>query len=225
MFKKRSRKRARQNLRKAPLEKADEDDNSDHGLEFLTKKRNKLVENSPREQHSENLQTLHAHENTNLIREKAEEEVVDYKKTSRYGPRNAPSHIRVTSRFDYHPEICKDYKETGYCGYGDTCKFIHDRSDYKLGWEIEREWELEQRKKLKDKLSGNNPEKTVVTEEVKKDVCFICKKDYQDKVITKCGHHFCQECALNRFLKERNISCAVCGASTDGTFNKPQKKR
>lgn len=32
----------------------------------------------------------------------------------------------------------QDYKETGYCGYGDACKFIHDRGDYKSGWELER---------------------------------------------------------------------------------------
>lgn len=35
-------------------------------------------------------------------------------------------------------EICKDYKETGYCSFGDSCKFIHDRGDYKSGWEIVR---------------------------------------------------------------------------------------
>ena len=36
-------------------------------------------------------------------------------------------------------EPVKDYKETGFCGFGDSCKFIHDRSDYKMGWQIERE--------------------------------------------------------------------------------------
>lgn len=28
----------------------------------------------------------------------------------------------MISRFDYQPDICKDYKETGRCGYGDSCK-------------------------------------------------------------------------------------------------------
>ncbi len=28
----------------------------------------------------------------------------------------------------------------GYCGFGDSCKFLHDRSDYKHGWQLEREW-------------------------------------------------------------------------------------
>ena len=51
-----------------------------------------------------------------------------------HGPLRAAAHIRVSQRFDYQPDICKDYKETGYCGYVDSCKFMHDRGDYKSGW-------------------------------------------------------------------------------------------
>jgi RING finger protein 113A len=71
------------------------------------------------------------------------------------GPIRAPAHLRVSVRWDYQPDICKDYKETGllsnvyfiliklfyllgYCGFGDSCKFLHDRSDYKHGWQIEK---------------------------------------------------------------------------------------
>ncbi|KAG9393955.1 Zinc finger C-x8-C-x5-C-x3-H type (and similar) [Carpediemonas membranifera] len=28
---------------------------------------------------------------------------------------------------DYELGICKDFYETGFCGYGDNCKFIHTR--------------------------------------------------------------------------------------------------
>ncbi|XP_014667451.1 PREDICTED: RING finger protein 113A-like isoform X2 [Priapulus caudatus] len=56
------------------------------------------------------------------------------------GPIRAPAHLRATVRWDYQPDICKDYKETGFCGFGDSCKFMHDRSDYKHGWQLEREW-------------------------------------------------------------------------------------
>ncbi|CAF4337507.1 unnamed protein product [Rotaria sp. Silwood2] len=56
------------------------------------------------------------------------------------GPIRAPVHFRVSTRWDYQPDICKDYKETGYCGFGDSCKFLHDRSDYKHGWQLEQEW-------------------------------------------------------------------------------------
>ena len=53
----------------------------------------------------------------------------------------APTNLRATTRWDYAPDICKDYKETGFCGFGDSCKFMHDRSDYKFGWQLEREWD------------------------------------------------------------------------------------
>jgi hypothetical protein len=55
-----------------------------------------------------------------------------------HGPLRASTNVRMTVRVDYQPDICKDYKETGYCGYGDACKFMHDRGDYKSGWEIDR---------------------------------------------------------------------------------------
>jgi len=71
------------------------------------------------------------------------------------GPQKAPSNLRITSMFDYKPDICKDYKETGYCGYGDSCVFLHDRSDYKSGWQIEKEWDEEQLKK-QQRLEGKN---------------------------------------------------------------------
>ncbi|XP_012513411.1 PREDICTED: RING finger protein 113A-like [Propithecus coquereli] len=51
----------------------------------------------------------------------------------RKGPIRAPEHLRATMHWDYQPGICKDYKETGFCGFGDSCKFLHDRSDYKHG--------------------------------------------------------------------------------------------
>lgn len=76
-----------------------------------------------------------------------------------YGPIRANQFMRATVRWDYAPDICKDYKETGFCTFGgmfivsilpvrsripDSCKFLHDRSDYKHGWEIEQDWQKEQ---------------------------------------------------------------------------------
>lgn len=53
------------------------------------------------------------------------------------GPVRAPTFIRNTTRVDYNPERCKDYYETGKCNFGDSCIFIHDRSDYKSGWQLD----------------------------------------------------------------------------------------
>lgn len=36
----------------------------------------------------------------------------------RKGPLQAPQFLRSTVRWDYQPDICKDYKETGFCGFG-----------------------------------------------------------------------------------------------------------
>ena len=70
--------------------------------------------------------------------------------------------IRTTCRFDYQHCICKDYKLTGYCGFGDDCIFVHDRSDYYTGWEIENRFNMEEhRKKFLDrkrKFVRINPE-------------------------------------------------------------------
>ena len=64
-----------------------------------------------------------------------------------HGPMRASANVRLTFIMDYKPDICKDYKETGYCGYGDACKFLHDRGDYKQGWQLDKEWELKEKLK------------------------------------------------------------------------------
>merc|ERR1712151_1155634 len=74
--------------------------------------------------------------------------------TGLLGPtRNTLSNVRSTMRIEFWNSssgtdggICKDYKETGYCGFGDTCKYAHDRSDYKSGHILEQEWEAKQKR-------------------------------------------------------------------------------
>jgi RING finger protein 113A len=61
------------------------------------------------------------------------------------GPIRAPTNIRTTCRFDYQPDICKDYKDTGFCGFGDTCIYLHDRGDTMSGWQLEQAWEEKQK--------------------------------------------------------------------------------
>ncbi|KAJ2341639.1 RNA-splicing factor, partial [Coemansia erecta] len=64
--------------------------------------------------------------------------------TMRAGPVRGPANVRTTNVVDYQPNVCKDYKETGYCGYGDSCIFLHDRGVYKTGWQLEKEFEESQ---------------------------------------------------------------------------------
>ncbi|RMJ14914.1 Pre-mRNA-splicing factor cwc24 [Fusarium kuroshium] len=129
-------------------------------------------------------------------------------------------------------DVCKDYKQTGFCGFGDNCKFVHIREDYKQGWQRDREWEDVTRGKKK--VSG-----TVVASIDGKDAkeeedgdeetflqsipftCIICKASCKEPIVTRCGHYFCQPCALKRYRKDP--TCAACGADTNGVFNSAKR--
>ncbi|KAI3438125.1 hypothetical protein D9Q98_000566 [Chlorella vulgaris] len=142
-----------------------------------------------------------------------------------HGPLRASTNVRMTVRVDYQPDICKDYKETGYCGYGDACKFMHDRGDYKSGWEIDRDWDAQQKEKRDKLLAGWKPEDEEADEESEEEdplpfACLICRRPWseaQDPVVTKCKHYFCEHCALQHNAK--TAKCFVCEQATGGIFN------
>lgn len=159
----------------------------------------------------------------------------------RKGPIRAPAHLRATVRWDYQPDVCKDYKETGFCGFGDSCKFLHDRSDYKHGWQLERDH------------VGDNENDSDGDDDTKYEIhsddeelpfkCFICRNSFVDPIITKyinyifsitiynvtkyirflssnsnrCKHYFCEKCVLENYKK--STRCYVCGVQTNGVFN------
>jgi RING finger protein 113A len=75
------------------------------------------------------------------------EAVARAKVSGALGPARAPTNVRGIVRIDYAPDVCKDFKETGQCPFGDSCIFLHDRSDFKSGWQIELEWQALQKKK------------------------------------------------------------------------------
>ncbi|GBG23864.1 Pre-mRNA-splicing factor CWC24 [Hondaea fermentalgiana] len=150
------------------------------------------------------------------------------KPTGRYGPRSATANIKTTVMMDYQPDVCKDYKETGYCGFGDSCKFIHDRGDYKSGWELEKEWQLSERKRKDDLRAGilGDDEDEAADADAsggkkrKRDIpfaCHLCRQPFTKPVVTLCGHYFCRKCAFAHNAKSGR--CAVCGKPTKGIFN------
>ena len=134
---------------------------------------------------------------------------------TRRGPIRAPTNIRNTVRWDYQPDLCKDYKETGFCGFGDSCKFMHDRGDYKSGWQLEREYE--------QKSYGKQGARDYEVPDSSDDdddlpfACYICRKLFTTPVVTKCGHYFCEGCALGHYRK--STRCFVCNMQTHGVFN------
>ncbi|XP_075988243.1 RING finger protein mdlc [Anticarsia gemmatalis] len=128
----------------------------------------------------------------------------------RKGPIRAPANLRATVRWDYQPDICKDYKETGFCGFGDSCKFLHDRSDYKHGWQLERE-------EAEATAAGGDSDYEVSSDEDLPFRCFICRNSFTQPVVTKCKHYFCEKCALENYKK--STRCFICNAQTNGMFN------
>ncbi|KAF5732727.1 Zinc finger CCCH domain-containing protein 1 [Tripterygium wilfordii] len=155
-----------------------------------------------------------------------EQTIASEKAGGSHGPLRASAHIRVSARFDYQPDICKDYKETGYCGYGDSCKFMHDRGDYKSGWQMEKEWEEAEKARKRNLALGGDDEDEGVAYQNDEDededdelpfACFICRQPFSDPVVTNCKHYFCEHCALKHHSK--NKKCFVCNKPTLGIFN------
>ncbi|CRK40690.1 hypothetical protein BN1708_008283 [Verticillium longisporum] len=144
------------------------------------------------------------------------------------GPIKAPTNIRTITVIDYTPDTCKDYKQTGFCGFGDNCKFLHAREDYKQGWQLDKEWEdvVKGKKNLGGTVVADaNRSKVADDDEEEEDAmlenipfaCIICREPYKSPVVTRCGHYFCEPCALKRYRKDP--TCAACGSGTSGVFN------
>lgn len=132
-------------------------------------------------------------------------------------PMKLTSNVRLMSRMDYQPDVCKDYKETGYCGFGDSCKFLHDRTDYKQSWQLDKEFE----EKQKQKNAQNNADNNDTTNQNGEDLpfaCLICRNPFVNPVKTACAHYFCESCALKEFRKK--TTCFACKKETQGIFTR-----
>ena len=129
-----------------------------------------------------------------------------------------PINLKTTILMDYQPDICKDFKQTGYCGYGDNCKFLHSRDDFKTGWKLNKDWEEFSSKKFEDKEKQDAFKKKI--EETIKNVpfkCVICHNDYNNPVVTNCQHYFCSKCFFQRIKETGNKKCIICGNDTKGS--------
>lgn len=62
------------------------------------------------------------------------------KKVDRWKPSSI--HIKANNEVDYERDVCKDFLLNGYCGFGDSCKFLHYREEYApVKKKKSREWE------------------------------------------------------------------------------------
>ncbi|KAH9979016.1 hypothetical protein BGW80DRAFT_1435313 [Lactifluus volemus] len=137
-------------------------------------------------------------------------------KSMRTGPvRSNNSTIRTVTIVDYQPDVCKDYKETGFCGFGDTCKFLHDRGTYLAGWQLDKLAANPQKESGEGSDSNSDDDDDVPF------ACLIGRHPFTDPIVTRCGHYFCSSCAIKRFAK--TPKCAACGAPTGGIFNRADK--
>ncbi|KAK7473226.1 RNA-splicing factor [Stygiomarasmius scandens] len=137
-------------------------------------------------------------------------------KAMRVGPQRSTNTIRTVTIVDYQPDVCKDYKETGYCGFGDTCKFLHDRGTYLAGWQLDQLADNPKKQAGEDSDSDSDSDDEDIPF-----ACLICRKHYTDPIVTRCGHYFCSACAIKRFAK--TPKCIACGAPTGGIFNRADK--
>lgn len=129
--------------------------------------------------------------------------------------------IRNTCRFDFNPSRCKDFHDAGYCVFGDSCIYIHDRGDYKSGWELEEEWEKGQKAELAKKFQ-NYVEKNSDSEEEDFERCPICQDDIRNPIVTVCGHLFCEDCIFEH--SKESPDCFQCGKPHQGIFNSGKRK-
>eukprot|EP01029_Cantina_marsupialis_P022031 TRINITY_DN5350_c0_g1_i1.p1 TRINITY_DN5350_c0_g1~~TRINITY_DN5350_c0_g1_i1.p1 ORF type:complete len:396 (+),score=120.18 TRINITY_DN5350_c0_g1_i1:128-1189(+) len=167
---------------------------------------------------------------TNFVAKK-KDDFSNNKFTGTKGPLRASNYVRTTCRFDYQKDLCKDYYETGYCVFGDTCKFLHDRSDSKSGWELDQEWEDAQKKRDEAIKEGRDPDEAendnpyfLGSDDEDEDfpfACYICRDEFNEPVVTECGHYFCKKCAISH--NKNDTRCAVCDKQTFGVFNVAKK--
>lgn len=181
---------------------------------------NKIIERiNTMSYNSEKNSSLDLIENNKDNSNKNENEIQNDKKL---GPIKLTNNIRGVNQIDYAMGICTDFKRTGYCGYGDNCIFLHDRSEIKSSWEIDREIKkakLKELEMLKKGININTTELFTDKNKLKEEItCPICKKELKSPVSTICNHLYCEEC-INDYYKNKSKACLICNKHLKGVFN------
>ena len=99
----------------------------------------------------------------------------------------------------------------------------HDRGDYLHGWQLDNAYLSEQpcvdrTAAVSADLLRSAAVREVVEEEPLPFACLICREPFTEPVVTRCGHYFDMQCALQRYA--RNSKCAACGAATNGASDR-----
>jgi RING finger protein 113A len=149
----------------------------------------------------------------------------DRPKWMRSGPMRQSATISGITTYDHQPDICKDYRDSGRCRWGDTCKFMHDRGGYLSGAQVDADWNRKQAERAKQLAAGleaaaaaeADAGATVPNPHKYPQMCSLCERPFRDPVMTLCRHYFCEDCALARFRTDPK--CPQCGAPTNGIFN------
>mmetsp|Transcript_10186 Transcript_10186/g.37877 ORF Transcript_10186/g.37877 Transcript_10186/m.37877 type:complete len:314 (-) Transcript_10186:2138-3079(-) len=129
-------------------------------------------------------------------------------------------HIRSTATFDFGG-ICKDYKESGWCSFGDDCIYAHVREDYMEGYEQDRAWE----KSMKEKKEAKNsaPKNLEENLDAVPQECSLCEQPFKNPVKTLCNHIFCKDCFLKHYKGGRRTACPTCKEDTHGILNSAEE--
>ncbi len=133
------------------------------------------------------------------------------------GPKAIGNNVRMTTTVDYAKDICKDYKQTGQCGYGDNCIYLHDRGEATGGWEVNKEWtKVLDTMNKKRKVEGGEGAGEEKGDDGLPFACFACKGAFVQPVKTKCSHYFCMACLRAEMQKSKR--CPVCGDDMGSSF-------
>lgn len=210
MFKKRIVKKDKQPKKDEQTKRRFEDDNDDEPLSVL-------LDSKPafKKQAMSNVMHLTKQDNEedrlkDLNEKKKELKLEEERAAIKSGPlKPIAENVKTTTLTDFQPDVCKDFMKTGYCGYGDTCKFLHIRNELRQKKKISKDWQIDTPKSKKD--DERLPFK-----------CVLCEEDYKSPIKTDCGHIYCKSCFLTRY-KRKKSECFICSFETNGVI-KPVSK-